>query len=144
MKKLLFIILLSVSGILNAQEVGIRFGGVNGGGGAAIDGVFGVGEGRIHASAGFFGDALGVDVLWDLLYKPLNQENFYWYIGFGPSATIGDPFWLGAAGELGMEYRFSEVPVVIGLDWRPTLWIIEDTRFGGDSFGLNVRWNFGD
>ena len=130
-------------GSIMAQEVGIRFGGVSGGGGAAVDLVFGTGPNRIHADVGFFNDAIGADVLWDVLYRPLGSEAFYWYIGVGPSALIGDDFWLGVAGELGLEYRFVGVPIVLGLDWRPTFWIIDDTSFGPDSFGLNVRWNFG-
>ena len=143
MKKLLLVGLgLLLIGSLNAQEIGIRFGGVNGGGGAAVDAVFGAGSSRIHADVGFY-DALAADVLWDLVYQPLGGEAFYWYLGPGVSTWIGDDFWLGVCGELGLEYRFNGVPIVIGADWRPTFWIIEDTRFGADSFGLNVRWNFG-
>jgi len=144
MKKILLVFFAVFTlGSLSAQEVGIRFGGVNGGGGAAIDAVFGVGSSRIHADVGFFKESVGADVLWDLIYKPLGGEAFNWYLGVGPSVTIGDPFWLGVAGELGLEYRFNGVPIVLGLDWRPTFWVIEDTRFGADSFGLNARWNFG-
>jgi hypothetical protein len=144
MKKVLLVCFaVFAMGSLSAQEVGIRFGGVNGGGGAAIDAVFGVGSSRIHADLGFYNEAVGIDILWDLLYKPLGGEAFNWYLGVGPTATIGDPFWLGVAGELGLEYRFNGVPIVLGLDWRPTFWIIDDTRFGADSFGLNARWNFG-
>jgi hypothetical protein len=144
MKKLVFVLLPGLAfSTLNAQEVGIRFGGVNGGGGAAIDAVFGSGPGRIHADLGFFDNAVGVDVLWDLVYKPLDSEALNWYLGVGPSVVLGDPTWLGAAGELGLEYRFQSVPVVLGVDWRPTLWIVEETRFGANSFGVNARWNFG-
>lgn len=144
MKKLvLFGFALLTVGVMSAQEVGIRFGGVNGGGGAAIDAVFGTGSSRIHADLGFYGGGIGVDVLWDLIYKPLGGEAFYWYLGPGVTTYIGDDFWLGAAAELGLEYRFNTVPIVIGLDWRPTFWIIDESRFGADSFGLNVRWNFG-
>lgn len=148
MKKLiLFGFALLTAGIMSAQEVGIRLGD-----GGAIDLVFGTGVGRIHANVGWsldindndskYNDALYVDVLWDLLYKPL-QDNFYWYVGVGGAARIGDPFRLGAAGELGIEYRFSEVPIVLGADWRPTFWLIESTDFSAARFGINARWNFG-
>ncbi len=144
MKKtlLLFFTIFSI-GTLSAQEVGVRIGGVNGGGGAAIDAVFGTGSTRIHADLGFFDNGIGVEVLWDLLYKPLGGEAFNWYLGVGPSAIIGDPFRIGVSGEAGLEYRFNGAPIVLGLDWRPTFWIIDDTKFGADSFGLNVRYNFG-
>ncbi|MDZ7847608.1 MAG: hypothetical protein U5L96_13040 [Owenweeksia sp.] len=144
MKKLLLIITFSLGlGSLSAQELGIRFGGVNGGGGAAIDAVFGTGPSRIHADLGFFNDAIGVDVLWDLVYRPLGGEAFNWYLGIGPSAVLGDPFFLGAAGELGLEYRFNSVPLVLGIDWRPTIWVVEETAFTAESFGLNLRYDFG-
>ena len=142
-KQLLIGFGLLLIGSLNAQEIGIRFGGANGGGGVALDGVFGAGPGRIHADLGFY-DALAADVVWDLIYKPLGEEAFYWYLGPGVSTWIGDDFWLGVCGELGLEYRFNTVPIAIGADWRPTFWLIENTRFGANSFGLNVRWNFGE
>jgi hypothetical protein len=144
-KHLFVVIAIVTAGALssNAQELGIRFGGTNGAGGVAIDGVFGEGAGRIHGDLGFYKGGVGVDVLWDLLYRPLGEEAFNWYLGVGPTTYIGDEFWLGASGEIGLEYRFDTVPVAIGVDWRPTLWVIEETKFGADSFGLNVRYIFG-
>jgi hypothetical protein len=130
-------------GFASAQEVGIRFGGTNGHGGAAIDGVFNTGIGRIHGDLGFYSGGVGIDALWDFLYKPLGDEAFNWYVGVGASTYIGSDFWLGATGEIGIEYNFKDVPIVIGADWRPTLWIVNETQFGADSFGLNVRYRFG-
>lgn len=128
---------------VNAQEIGVRFGGTNGAGGAAIDAVFGAGQfSRVHADLGFYKGGMGIDALWDFIYRPLGGEEFNWYLGVGPSLYIGDDFWLGASGEIGLEYGFETVPIVIGLDWRPTLWIVEETKFGADSFGLNVRFVF--
>ena len=127
-----------------AQEIGVRFGGTSGAYGAAIDGVFSAGQfSRIHADLGFYDGGVGIDALWDFLYKPLSGESFSWYLGVGPSTLIGDNFWLGASGEIGLEYKFATVPIAIGADWRPTLWFIEETKFGADSFGLNVRYVFG-
>jgi len=145
-RKLLFTLAIVAAGVVssNAQEVGIRLGGTNGFGGAAIDGVFGAGQfSRIHADLGFYKGGVGIDALWDFLYKPINGEAFNWYVGAGPSTYIGDQFDLGISGEIGLEYRFEQVPISLGLDWRPTFWIIEETRFGADSFGVNIRYVFG-
>jgi hypothetical protein len=145
MKKLFLAAIFSIAilGIANAQEVGVRVGGTNGAGGAAVDGVFGTGAGRIHADLGFYNHGVGVDALWDILYKPLGNESFNWYLGPGASTFIGDGnFWLGVSGEIGLEYKFKGAPIVIGADWRPTLWVIKETRFGADSFGLNIRFAF--
>ncbi|MCT4588973.1 MAG: hypothetical protein N4A71_14210 [Carboxylicivirga sp.] len=146
MKKLIFILFLGFGLIsANAQEVGLRFGGSNGLGGVAVDGVFSMGQfSRVHADVAIWDGYLGVDALWDFIYRPLGEEAFNWYVGFGPSTLIGDEFWLGASGELGIEYKFKEVPLALGADWRPTFWLVEDTTFGVDSFGLNIRWVFGD
>lgn len=145
LRKLFIVAAIVIGGVLssNAQEIGVRFGGTNGAGGAAIDAVFSAGQfSRIHADLGFYRGGVGIDALWDFLYKPLNGEAFNWYLGVGPSTYLGDSFWLGISGEIGLEYRFSSVPIAIGADWRPTLWVVEETRFGADSFGLNVRFVF--
>lgn len=124
-----------------AQEVGIRFGDVAGND-VAVDAVFSAGKySRLHADLSF-GDGVGAELLWDFLYKPLGSSDFKWYVGVGASTIINDPFWLGASGEIGLEYRFEGAPIVIGADWRPTFWIVEDTDFHAGGFGINVRYAF--
>ena len=143
MKKLLLILTLAVSTIVvsNAQELGVRFGNVSGGN-IAVDGIFSTGQfSRIHADVSF-GKGVGIDLLWDFLYRPLGEEAFNWYVGAGPYTFIGDPFALGIIGEIGLEYRFKEVPIVLGGDWRPYFRLIDNTDFGAEGFGLNVRWVF--
>ena len=126
---------------VRAQEVGIRFGQVVGGN-VAIDAMFSAGEfSRIHADVSF-GSGVGVEALWDFLYRPLGGEAFNWYVGVGPSLVIDSPFFLGVSGEVGLDYHFNGAPIAIGVDWRPTLWIIETTDFAADGFGLNIRYVF--
>ncbi len=144
MKKLMLLVIavVTVITVTNAQEVGVRFGNVSGGN-VAIDGVFSTGKfSRIHADVSF-GSGVGIDVLWDFAYRPIDGEAFNWYAGVGPYVIIDSPFSLGAMGELGLEYRFNGLPIVIGADWRPAFRIIENTGFSVDSFGLNIRWDFG-
>ena len=125
----------------NAQEIGVRFGEVRGGN-VALDAVFSTSKfSRLHADVSF-GNGVGVDVLWDLLYRPLGGEAFNWYMGFGPYAFLGSPFKLGIAAEAGLEYRFKEVPLAIGADWRPRLRLIDNTDFIWGGFGFNVRFVF--
>lgn len=103
MKKVLLIAFAFFAiGTLSAQEVGLRFGGINGGNGAAIDAVFGTGAGRIHADLAFYNGGIGVDALYDFIHKPLGGEAFSWYAGVGASALFGDDFFsLGATAEIG-------------------------------------------
>lgn len=140
MKKLILAIFIMSSVSMGAQELGIRFGQVSGKNNVALDGVFQTGSGRIHANVSF-GDGVGLDALWDLIYKPLGEDNLNWYVGVGPSAYFGDKFLLGASGEIGLEYTF-DAPISIGLDYRPTFWILEDTEFEWGGFGLNIRYRF--
>ena len=145
MKKLLIALALIAGTIsfTNAQELGVRFGNISAGY-VAIDGIFSTGQfSRIHADVSFGSGGVGIDALWDFIYRPLGDEAFNWYAGAGAFTFIGDSFDLGIIGEIGLEYRFKAVPIALGLDWRPYLKIIDETKFGADGFGLNVRWVFG-
>lgn len=142
MKKLLIsLVFLFAINQITAQEIGLRFGDVTGGN-VAIDAVFSTSEfSRLHADVSF-GDGVGIDVLYDFIYRPLDGESLNWYVGVGPYAFLGSPFALGAVGEIGLEYKFKEIPLVIGADYRPYFRLIDDTDLGFDSFGLNVRYKF--
>ncbi|MBC2844775.1 outer membrane insertion C- signal [Winogradskyella flava] len=132
-------LVLLLSTTINAQEIGVRFGEVTGNN-IAVDGVFEFDGSRIHANVSF-GDGLGLDALYDFIYESLEDE-LYWYAGVGASTFIEDDFNLGVSGEIGLEYQFDSAPIVIGFDYRPTFWIIDDTSFKWDGFGVNVRYRF--
>lgn len=143
LKILSIVILLFAAGTfdLRAQEVGIRFGDFYGNN-VAIDGVFALGDfSRIHADVSFGGNGLGIDALWNPIYDDIPDTDLQWYAGFGPAIYLGDDFRFGAAGEVGAEYAFADVPITIGLDFRPYLFLIEETEFRA-GFGLNLRWRF--
>jgi hypothetical protein len=144
MKRIILIaaIVLSTFGYSYSQELGVRFGNISGGN-IAIDGVFGTSKfTRIHADVSF-GNGVGIDLLWDFLYRPVGGESVNWYLGAGPYAQFADPFWLGVAGEIGLEYRFNKVPIALGIDWRPSLSLIKTTGFHTNVIGINVRFVFG-
>lgn len=141
--KLMAIIVILAGGVLtsNAQEFGVRFGGINGSGGIGVDAAFGLGQySRIHSDLGIYKNGLGLNALWDFVNRPLSDEALNWYLGIGPSMYIGNNSWLGISGEIGLEYRFLSVPIAFGIDWRPTYWLANNKRFGADSFGINIRF----
>jgi hypothetical protein len=144
MKRILFVFALMAAVVTaNGQEIGIRFGDALGNN-YAVDAVFGTGEfRRIHADVNFGDEGVGVEALWDFLYKPLGGEAFNWYVGAGPSLLLGDTFKLGVSGEIGLEYHFNGAPIALGADWRPTFVLVEDTEFEAGGFGFNVRYVFG-
>jgi hypothetical protein len=142
MKKLFSIITVIIifSTITSAQELGVRFGDATGGN-VAVDGIFSLGSySRIHGDVSF-GDGVGIDLLWNFIYKPLGEEALNWYAGVGAFTFLGDPFQLGVNGEIGLEYRFK-FPISVSADWRPAFRIVEDTDFNAGGFGLNIRYRF--
>lgn len=140
MKNIIIGLALIISSSLNAQEIGIRFGEVTGNN-VAVDGVFDFDGSRIHANVSF-GDGLGLDALYDFVYKQIGNEAINWYAGVGASSYIEDDFNLGVSGEIGLEYVFNDAPIVVGFDYRPTFWILDDTDFEWGGFGLNIRYRF--
>lgn len=142
-KLILPLVLYFIIPTASAQELGLRVGDVLGNN-VAVDGLFTLGEfSRVHADLSFGKNGVGIEALYDFLYRPLGAEAFNWYVGAGPSMFIGDPFYLGFSGEIGLDYHFVEVPLSLSLDWRPTFWLIEETDIRAGGFGLNVRYVFG-
>ncbi len=142
MKKLFSIAaaVIMLTSIISAQEIGVRFGDVTGGN-VAVDAVFSAGGlNRIHGDLSF-GDGVGIDLLWDFIYKRLGKEAMNWYAGVGVFTFLGTPFQLGVVGELGLEYRF-QFPLSVSADWRPSFRLIDNTDFHAGGFGLNIRYIF--
>ena len=77
--------------------------------------------------------------IWDFYYQPFRNEAIDWYVGAGPYSFLGNPFQLGLAAEIGLEYHFRGIPIAIGEDWRPVLRIIDNTDIDWGGFGFNVR-----
>ena len=141
-QRLLIFAFLTIWSGASAQEVGIRVGTISGNAGFAVDGIFHTEDYRMHVDFGVYQDGAAIEVLWDLVYAPIFIDQLYGYIGFGTGAFFRSPALVGTMGEFGIEYQLTEYPIKIGLDWRPTFWIISETGFNGASFGLNVRWCF--
>ena len=84
----------------------------------------------------------------------VKTERLKWYYGVGGHLGFynGDnTSWnddpgsytsLGIDLILGIEYSFSEVPINIGLDWKPEFNLIGYSRFIGDGAALSVRFIF--
>lgn len=142
---------------VRAQELGFRS-GVSAGNIGAVDAIFSVGQfSKLHADLSV-GAGVGADLLWDFWYKPFDisgERGFAWYMGVGPSLYAGRTygywndnfnddhiFLLGGSFEIGVDYHFK-FPLALAVDYRPTIWIVEDTRFGPSGFGIMARYVFG-
>lgn len=72
-----------------------------------------------------------------------------WYYGAG--ATVGSvkfkptgskDFYLSADGVLGLDYKFSDAPFNLSLDWKPAIQLTPDTDFDGSGAALSIRYTF--
>ncbi len=92
--------------------------------------------------------------LYEIHNRFLDTDRLNWYVGFGghvgfwngDDANWGTPGTsytvIGIDGILGMEYNFREVPINIGLDWKPAFNIIGYSGFWGDGGALSIRYIF--
>ncbi len=75
------------------------------------------------------------------------QGGFNWYAA--PGASVGylnfknadDYVSVGVAGQVGIEYRFSEIPLQLTLDYNPYIGFTNSEGYSG-SFCLGIRYMF--
>lgn len=148
MKKL-FLSLLCVSFFsiyqLQAQsegfELGVRLASGDGRAFGSIDGMFTLNDvNRVQADLALDNNAIGLAASYQ--WQSVLQSNFSWFIG--PGAYIGfydnyTPVKIEAVA--GFEYHFEEIPLALGLDVRPGIFIIDRDDFESN-FGLNIRYVF--
>ena len=140
MKKLFYLLLFSpFFYTLSAQEAGLRFGEMSGNN-IAIDGVYNFKVSRVHADISF-GEGVGIDVVYDFVLNPIiGVDHLYYYLGIGITTLIQSDYELGGVGEVGIEYRFPNLPLTLSLDYRPAIIVLEKTDFHWNGFGLNLRY----
>jgi len=88
-------------------------------------------------------------------YNGLNVSSTYQWVwningGFnwfaGPGAQIGSRagnFYMGLHGQVGLEYFFSEIPIQIGIDTRPTIGIANAANGFEINVNASIRYVFG-
>jgi len=126
---------------VSAQEVGLRFGDMNGNN-IALDATVPIKDKRVHATVSF-GSNVGVDALYDFAIESIfRSPDLHYYVGIGLTTLFASDFKLGLMGELGIEYSFPQTPLAIGIDYRPAIMIIDKMDFIYGNFGFNVRYRF--
>ena len=109
------------------------------------------GEGILTARWGGF-NATGL-AEWHL--PVFDTEGFYFFYGGGAhlgvwdsgrdyygTTTDGTRFFLGVDGIIGLEYAFPDIPLSIGLDWKPGMNILSDFGFFFDDLAISLRYLF--
>lgn len=90
-----------------------------------------------------FGDPTALGVLYEV-HKPLqNTEGLKWYYGGGGYIGFSKPDPLvGAQGVVGLDYKFTNLPLNLSLDWKPELNIAPEINFEPSALGLSIRFTF--
>jgi hypothetical protein len=109
------------------------------------------GEGILTARWGGF-NATGL-AEWHL--PVFDTEGFYFFYGGGAHLGVWDSgrdyygttkdgthVFLGVDGIIGLEYAFLDIPLSIGMDWKPGMNIIFDFGFFFDDLAISFRYLF--
>jgi hypothetical protein len=94
--------------------------------------------------------------LYEIHNQAFNTTGLKWYYGIGGHVGFynGDytyKYWgatgttytvVGIDGILGMEYSFNEIPINIGLDWKPAFNLIGYSGFWVDGGAFSIRYIF--
>ena len=85
------------------------------------------------------------------IHKPLTAtEGLKWFYGAGlylgfdsdKTKTTGRNL-MGAMGIVGLDYKFTNAPINLSLDWKPELNIIDEINFEPATIGFSARFTFG-
>ena len=87
-----------------------------------------------------FGARFGFGLLYEK-HKPMPVPGLSWlyggglYLGFENRKT-----YFGPTGIIGLDYKFTDVPINLTLDYKPELDLTPSTRFIPDAFALSIRF----
>ncbi|MBP6431568.1 MAG: hypothetical protein KA319_07370 [Ferruginibacter sp.] len=90
-----------------------------------------------------FGDGTAICALYEI-HKPINSvENLQWFIGGGGYVGFNNSNnTIGAAGIVGLDYKFANIPLNLSLDWKPELNIVSKVGFEASGVGFSARFTF--
>jgi len=88
-----------------------------------------------------FGSRFGMGALLEIHQPFASAPGLRWFYGVGAYVgwEYGDTYF-GPTGALGLDYKFSNAPINLSLDWKPELDIMPDINFVPDAFALTVRF----
>ena len=99
-----------------------------------------------------FGDPLAIGALYEV-HKPFSSEGLQWFYGGGgylgfvkswnPNKNRHETdVNVGAQGVVGLDYKFTNLPLNLSLDWKPELNLVSDINFEPAAVGFTARFTF--
>ena len=127
------------------RALGVRFGSpsFNPGFGAELSYQHGLGTTNfIEFDLGWSTAGINGTASWDYVIAEFGG-GFNFYAGPGANlGLVGDYFFVGALAQVGLEYQFGTIPFNVSLDWRPTFYLVPETRFSPSGVALSLRYRF--
>ena len=87
-------------------------------------------------------DPVAIGALYEI-HMPINQPGLKWFYGGGGYVGFSGNTNLGAMGIIGLDYKFTNIPLNLSLDWKPELNIVSDINFEPAAIGFSARFTFG-
>ena len=89
-----------------------------------------------------FSDPIAIGLLIEK-HRPFSAQGLQWFYGAGGYVGFGGNTNVGGMGIIGLDYKFTNVPLNLSLDWKPELNIISDINFEPAAIGFSARFTFG-
>ncbi|MBA2499163.1 MAG: hypothetical protein H0V30_05500 [Chitinophagaceae bacterium] len=89
-----------------------------------------------------FSDPVAIGLLFEK-HRPFGAEGLQWFYGGGGYVGFGGNTNVGGMGIIGLDYKFTNVPLNLSLDWKPELNVISDINFEPAAIGFSARFTFG-
>ena len=152
-----FIVLISASQTLSAQDyktaLGVRLSSANAMQNNSISIKQFINDKTAIEGLFTFGDPLSLGALLEF-HKPLSAPGLKYFYGAGgyiaflkkvnvTTQKISTEPNFGAQGIIGLDYKFTNIPLNISLDWKPELNIVSDINFEPAAIGFSARFTFG-
>ncbi|MDN3656950.1 hypothetical protein QWZ08_14980 [Ferruginibacter paludis] len=97
----------------------------------AVEGIVGVSNG------------IGLCALYEWHHPIESAEHLNWFVGAGGYAAFRySTSFIGAAGIVGLDYKFEQIPLNVSVDWKPELNLITNVGFEASGVGVSARFTF--